>query len=230
MALIMLIFIALVVNIVLLLRFLVERTLTSGVALLMVLLFCLSIGYKYLGNTDGLYFNPIVKEKALRTLKIELPSFEDYIKWFNPEKSGYYSFDEFSTDEHLNMSGYAKSDKISDEVYFTIDISCYPSLEEAKRAYDWIFELGRDPPYAKIKTVDQDYEYAVTYTEQYRENDIFWYYLPLVREFSTHFVIRCDKVVFEFWEQSNKRRSEIDKVIEELMTSYEKYLEENELS
>ena len=208
MALVILILITIIVNLVLLLRFIIETTLQRGVAFFMVLLFCVSVAVSYFSNIDGLSLklHPWFRERALKELKIELESFEQYEECFK-------TFESYLDEDELSLYG--------DSTYH---IYCFTKEEDAKARYKFSRESWKC---IKSKKVNDDYEYAYSRTSQYLDTDVFWYYLP-TRDYSTHFVIRYKKVVFVIWEQSNRRISQIHEEIEWLMELYEKYLEENE--
>jgi len=209
MALIFLILIAIIVNLVLLLRFIIETTLQRGVTFFMVLLFCVSVAVSYFSNIDGLglELRPWFRERSLKELKIELESFEQYEECFQTFESHY-------DEDEGRLSLYGSQ--------FTIH--CFTREKDAKTRYNFSRESWKC---IKSKKVNDEYEYAYSNTSQSLDTDVFWYYLP-TRTYSTHFVIRYKKVVFVIWELSDKRISRIHEEIEWLMERYEKYLEENE--
>ena len=208
MVLIILIIITIIVNMVLLFRFIAEKTLTSGVAFFMVLLFCVSVAVSYFSNIDGLglELRPLLRERALKELKIELESFEQYEECFKTFESHY-------REDEDELSLYGGS---------TYHIYCFAREEDAIACYNFSRESNW-----KSKKINDDYEYAYSNTSQSLDTDVFWYYLP-TRTYSTEFVIRYKKVVFVIWELSDKRISPIHERIKWLMERYEKYLEENE--
>ena len=225
MALIVLIIITIIVNLVLLAKFVAETTLQRGVAFFMVLLFCVSVSVSYFFNIEGfrLSLKPWLRERALKELKIELPTFDQYEEWFKPRKYDY----EYGRDEHsLQMYNIIIYGEVSKHSGFDVRVNCYNTVEEAISSYKTSTMFTRD---AKSKKISTDYEYTYSSTEQYLDNGVLWYYLP-TRTYSTYFVIRYKKVVFMINEDSNRRKNQIDKAIDKLMASYEKYLEENELS
>jgi len=164
-------------------------------------------------------------EGALKTFAVELETPEQYEQWFQPEMDfEYYDTNRSSWALETHAMGkYLLRKKPDAYNNVFVNFKYFETEEQAKATFD---EESRSYRFVsgKTKQINPEHEYICSKTTFVIAAPcaVFFAFLPEGR-FSSDVMIRHKNAIYTFGEYSGTRRSQIDKVIEELWADYLEY-------
>jgi len=187
------------------------------------LLACCLLGAILHVMINGYSYELRIDKSKLETFYIDLETVQQYEDWFCPEEQ----YAPVVGERELRMS---KKLWLTEEPnrWINVTLDCYTNAHAAERGFAAIAKSPGMFRSHTTKKLNEDYEYCYTSTDR-EVGDIILLFRP-DPEYRSKVAIRYKSVVFEFTEYSSQRKSRIDEAIDQLLTDYEQYKLDNDLS